>query len=813
MGAAVADPFPASLSGISYTAVQTGGATGFTAAGAGSIADTVNLPVGATITYTATASISSSSTGTLSNTATVTPPPGTNDPNPGNNTSTDGDTLTPVADLKITKTDGSASAIPGKPVTYTIVVTNSGPSDAVGATVVDNFPASLSAISYTAVQTGGATGFTSVGAGSINNTVTMPAGSTITYTATATVSAAATGTLANTATVTPPVGTNDPVLANNTATDTDTLIPTADLQITKTDGAATAVPGAPVTYTIVVTNAGPSNVVGAVVADVFPASLSGITYTAVQTGGATGFLASGSGNINNTVTMPAGSTITYTAKANIDPAATGSLSNTATVAAPPGTTDPTPGNNSATDTDMLTPMSDLKIVKTASTLAPELLSTVTYTVVVTNLGPSASTGVTATDLLPAGLTFVSATPTQGTYSNVSGLWTVGTIGLNATATLTVNATVNLGTTGQSIVNSATVTDGGGGSDPNPPNNTTTVTIVPLPCPTPTFLSAPVATPSTARAGQPVSFSVVASDAGSLTQTYTWDFGDGGTGTGPTPTHTYATPGQYTATVTSTNPCGSSASATVGLQVIEAVCITTNPAIGNPPDISVTFVQGGDGLTFTFTGVATDVEDGNLSNEISWDFGDGTFGFGAVVTHTYTVQNTYFVTAQVTDSAGNCRKNIQVVDAVLGSGNPGALAPAQALSCTLLNVNASFKKSPIDALQLIAQLTTPAGFNPAGQKITIQVAGLLFTATLNGNGIYKDPVHAIQIKHIGQGTIVTFKVAKDEFKQQFGMIVNANIPPTQIPALGVMVSIGGNTFAGNVSATYSSKINNYAKLKH
>src|SRR5207253_2870977 len=99
--------------------------------------------------------------------------------------------------------------------------------------------------------------------------------------------------------------------ANNSVTDTDTLTPQADLQITNTDGQATAVPGTPITYTIVVTNAGPSNVTGASVADTFPAALLTPTFTATATGGATGFTASGSGNISNTVTLPSGSTITY----------------------------------------------------------------------------------------------------------------------------------------------------------------------------------------------------------------------------------------------------------------------------------------------------------------------------------------------------------------------------------------------------------------------------------------------------------------------------------------------------------------------
>jgi hypothetical protein len=64
--------------------------------------------------------------------------------------------------------------------------------------------------------------------------------------------------------------------------------------------------------------------------------------------------ASGSGNINDTVNLPSGGSVAYTVSALINAAATGTMSNTATVAAPGGVTDPAPGNNAATDTDSLT---------------------------------------------------------------------------------------------------------------------------------------------------------------------------------------------------------------------------------------------------------------------------------------------------------------------------------------------------------------------------------------------------------------------------------------------------------------------------
>jgi uncharacterized repeat protein (TIGR01451 family) len=143
------------------------------------------------------------------------------------------------------------------------------------------------------------------------------------------------------------------VFTNNAGTSgTLPAPPQADLSITKTDGQASAVPGSPIQYTIVVSNAGPSGVTAATVADTVPAEITGASFTCSGTGG--GFCTPvGSGNINDTVNLPAGATVTYFLTGTISASARGSLSNTATVTAPNGITDPNPANNSATDTDIL----------------------------------------------------------------------------------------------------------------------------------------------------------------------------------------------------------------------------------------------------------------------------------------------------------------------------------------------------------------------------------------------------------------------------------------------------------------------------
>jgi uncharacterized repeat protein (TIGR01451 family) len=129
---------------------------------------------------------------------------------------------TTTANLAITKTDGQTTAMPGQIVTYTIVVTNSGPDPVMWATVTDNLPASLTGAAWTCAPAGG--GSCGAGAsGNINDTVNLPMGATVTYTLTGTVSANPV-TLTNTATITAPGGVTDPNLSNNSATDTDALL-------------------------------------------------------------------------------------------------------------------------------------------------------------------------------------------------------------------------------------------------------------------------------------------------------------------------------------------------------------------------------------------------------------------------------------------------------------------------------------------------------------------------------------------------------------------------------------------------------------
>src|SRR5438270_5564990 len=135
----------------------------------------------------------------------------------------------------------------------------------------------------------------------------------------------------------------------------------ADLQITVNDSKTAVAAGAQDTYSIKVANVGPSNVSEATVTDIFPAIFTQVTFTATQSGGASGFEATGTGNINDTVTMPAGSVISYKASGKVSSSATGTLSNTATVTAASDVPDPNTANNTATDSDTITFRADLRV--------------------------------------------------------------------------------------------------------------------------------------------------------------------------------------------------------------------------------------------------------------------------------------------------------------------------------------------------------------------------------------------------------------------------------------------------------------------
>lgn len=180
--------------------------------------------------------------------------------------------------------------------------------------------------------------------------------------------------------------------------------PAPDVSITKT-GPASVNQNGTVTYMLVARNNGATTAHGATVTDNVPAALTNVTITCAATGGAVCPATAGLTTLSNEFvpTFPNGGQLTFTITGTA--ATAGTLTNTATVAAPNGSTDPTPANNtSATITTTVVSAPDLTIAKTHVGDFTRG-STGTYTLTVTNAGSAATSGsITVTDTLPAGLT-------------------------------------------------------------------------------------------------------------------------------------------------------------------------------------------------------------------------------------------------------------------------------------------------------------------------------------------------------------------------------------------------------------------------
>ena len=259
-------------------------------------------------------------------------------------------------DLAITKTDGSTTARPGGMTTYTITVSNVGPSNATGATVTDLFPAALTC-TWTCAGAAGSS-CTASGSGDISDSsVNLPNGTNVIYTASCAIAVVATGTLSNTASVSGPPGAVDPIPANNSASDADTLVKEADLSLTLSDDRDVAELGQSVDYVINVANSAGPNGVTATVTDALPPGLVQGSWICTPLGGAS--CANGVGNtLSDQVTLPVGSQASYVYSASVAAGnASDQLINTASVSVSDGI-DPVLANNSATDTDLMVIFTD-----------------------------------------------------------------------------------------------------------------------------------------------------------------------------------------------------------------------------------------------------------------------------------------------------------------------------------------------------------------------------------------------------------------------------------------------------------------------
>jgi uncharacterized repeat protein (TIGR01451 family) len=358
------------------------------------------------------------------------------------------------ADLAVTNTAAPNPVLAGSNITYTQVVTNNGPLDAVNAVFTEQIPANTTFQSLT------------YPAGWLCNTPAVNGTGTITCTD-SDVAKSAAGTfklvvnvLASTGWGTQIVdvanvtsGTSDPILTNNSATATTSVTTStlADDSITNTPSSTSVPAGSNITYTQVVTNNGPAASPNTSVTESLPANTSFVSATA-PTGWACSLITTTTPNTINCAettapALPSGNTATITVVVTVTAGTANGTIITDTASVVSGVEDPNTGNNNATAnvTVASATQSDLAVTSTASPNPVTDGNNISYTQIVTNNGPAAVAIGNAifTDTIPTNTTFVSLTvPTGWSCGTLPAVGATGTITCKNTVSFAANATAS-----------------------------------------------------------------------------------------------------------------------------------------------------------------------------------------------------------------------------------------------------------------------------------------------------------------------------------------------------------------------------------
>ncbi|TAI47214.1 PKD domain-containing protein [Flagellimonas allohymeniacidonis] len=399
-----------------------------------------NLPNGTTETIDITATVLTN--GDYTNVAELTDLAETDvDSQPANNDDTEDDQQTidpvpvPVSDLVLRKSVNILSPLVGEEVIFNISITNDGPSDVIGVQVLDLLPTGYTYVSNN--RTAGVYDSTT-GIWQLNGII--PNGTTETLNIVARVNPS--GDYFNVTEVfssnnfdpnsTP---NNNILLENDQDIAGTTPLPAADLSLTKTVDNEFPDVSDNVIFTITVTNDGLSDATGVVVSDALP---SGYAYVSDDSGGAYS-ATTGLWTIPN---IPNGTNAILNIVAQVNPL--GNYTNIAEVIAmiqlDP---DSTPGNNILSEDDQdeqsTTPrrIADVSLSKTVNNLTPSVGDQITFTIAVNNSGPNDAINLVIEDVLASGYAFVSATPSVGTYDNLTGSWALANLANGSTETLQI----------------------------------------------------------------------------------------------------------------------------------------------------------------------------------------------------------------------------------------------------------------------------------------------------------------------------------------------------------------------------------------
>jgi uncharacterized repeat protein (TIGR01451 family) len=351
---------------------------------------------------------------TLQNRATVSS--NTPDPNPVNNTTSVETSIVGRSDLSIRKLASSPVVAAGDELTYTIIVSNAGPSDATSVRLVDVLPAQVTLLQPIEVVRSIELSIPIICLETVCETSLVKAGEIITLTLYSRVNASvAHGTVfTNTATV---YSDSDPDFSNNVARTPVTALRESTLVIAKSATPDPAITGAALTYQIVVRNLGPSDADAVLAGDLLPAGFTVISVSSSQ-GGCTS-LPCALGD------LPANGQATVTIQGTVDPLQSAPLVNRAAVTA----TTPLTNTDLAqvTITTTVEALADLRIIlESTPTAIAGLTATVTAQVI--NLGPSSAVGTVVTLTLPPGTSYqaVELPPNWYAAPNLDGTVTLTT---------------------------------------------------------------------------------------------------------------------------------------------------------------------------------------------------------------------------------------------------------------------------------------------------------------------------------------------------------------------------------------------------
>ncbi len=370
-------------------------------------------------------------------------------------------TVLDAADLRVTKIATIPAVPSGADISWTITVVNAGPGLAINATLSDTLPA-MTTFTSLVVPSGWSCTTPAVGAAgamSCSNPSFAVGGAVFTL-ATRIDDGVPGGTsISNTAQALS--STLDPNPTDNTATSVATVLASAGLSLTKA-GPATVLRGGSIAYSVVVTNTGPDDAASVSWSDVLPAGTTFQSLSPSAGWACTTPAVGATGTISCSIPALGIASASFSLSVNVAPtvAAGTVLTNSATVSST--TRDGNPGDETGVATTSVLAVTDLAVTKTGpATVLPG--GSLSYLVLVTNLGPDPAQSASLTDELPAGTTFEALTAPAGWTCSTPAVGTPGTVSCSnpsfgvGTSTFTLLARVASATlSGTIIVNTATV---------------------------------------------------------------------------------------------------------------------------------------------------------------------------------------------------------------------------------------------------------------------------------------------------------------------------------------------------------------------